>query len=94
MRLRSMLREEELKKRGKLPPTRFQIISAAERNHLPSGMKSYVVPSLSLETARLARAEAAKSMGKPGTLARQVPIVVFLTIGLPVDNPRSARRIL
>lgn len=72
MRLRSILREEELKKRGKLPPIRFEIISTSERKNLPSGLKSYVVPSLSLETARLARFEAAKSMGKPGTLARQV----------------------
>jgi hypothetical protein len=70
--LRSILREEELRKRGKLPPTRFEIISASQRKHLPSGTKSYIVPSLSLETARLARAEAAKSMGNPGTLARQV----------------------
>lgn len=70
MRLRSILREKELKKRGKLPPTRFEIISALQRRNLPSGIKSYIVPSLSLETARLARAEAAKSMGNPGTLAR------------------------
>ncbi|KAF8802043.1 hypothetical protein BYT27DRAFT_7226613 [Phlegmacium glaucopus] len=71
MRLRSVLREAELKKRGKLPPTRFAIISASERQTLPTGLKSYVIPSLSLETARLARFEAAKSMGKHGSLARQ-----------------------
>jgi hypothetical protein len=72
MRLRYILREAELRKRGKLPPTRFEILSVSERKNLPSAMKAYVVPSLSLETARLARAEAAKSMGNPGTLARQV----------------------
>jgi hypothetical protein len=39
-------------------------------------MKSYVVPSLSLESARLARAEAAKSMGNSGTLAGFPTIVL------------------
>jgi len=72
MRLRSILREEELKKRGKLPPTRFEIISSSERHQLPTGLRSYVIPSLGLETARLARFEAAKSMGNHGSLARQV----------------------
>ena len=71
MRLRSIIREAELKKQGKLPPTRFEIISAAERKALPTGLQSFVIPSLSLETARLARFEAAKSMGNTGTLARQ-----------------------
>ena len=52
MRLRTMIREEELKKRGKLP-TNFEIISASERKSL--GMESCVVSSVKLETARLAR---------------------------------------
>ena len=54
MRLRSIIREEELKKRGKMP-TRFEIISTSERKSL--GMESCVVPSDRLETARLARAK-------------------------------------
>ena len=52
MRLRSIIREEELKKRGK-SPTHFEIISASERKNL--GMDSCVVPSVKLEAARLAR---------------------------------------
>jgi hypothetical protein len=52
MRLRSIIREEELKKRRKVP-TRFEIITDSERKSL--GMESCVVPSLKLEAARLAR---------------------------------------
>ena len=63
MQLCLLLRDEEMKKQGKLPPMHFEIISASEHRKLPTGMKSYVIPSLSLETARLARFEAAESMG-------------------------------
>lgn len=69
MRLRSILRDE-VKRPGKLPPTRFQIISDTQRKQLPTRLQSYVIPTLGLEMARLARFEAAKCMGNHGTLAR------------------------
>ena len=53
MRLRSIIREEELKKRGKSPTT-FVMISASERKSL--GMESCVVSSTELDTVRLAKA--------------------------------------
>lgn len=62
MRLRSILR-------GKSKATRFEIISDTQRKQLPTGLQSYVIPSLGLEMARLARFEAAKCMGNHGTLA-------------------------
>ena len=52
MRLRSIIREEDLKKRRKMPAN-FEIISASERDSL--GMESCVVSSVKLETARLAK---------------------------------------
>jgi hypothetical protein len=52
MRLRSIVREEELKKQGK-SPTHFEIITASERKSL--GMESCVVASHKLESARQAR---------------------------------------
>jgi len=52
MRLRSIIREEELKKK-KRSPKNFEVISASERKSL--GFESCVVSSDRLETARLAK---------------------------------------
>lgn len=59
MRLRSIIREEELKKRGKTP-TRFEMISESERRRL--GMESCVVSTARLEEARLAKDAISKSI--------------------------------
>lgn len=71
MRLRSIIREEELKKK-KRSPKNFEIISASERRSL--GLESCVVSSDVLETARLAK------------VIRQV-LTLFSLLCIMADSP-------